>query len=239
MAPTCRGERRRAGWSSTVVMGEKTPQKDPDKNDSVREFYLAVGNTTMKLPTLRNLLQALDAQEPNLCALIVCSSRDTLDELASALTSGGYECSVLHSDMHSGWRKAVLDGFNEEGRRRRGSKGDDEGVGEASVAPDHWEDAREGEGKMPILLSSDVCLPRTTAGELRRAVRLLISFDAPTRREDHHLRAACVSSGGILINVLAANEASMLKSLCSFTPAGKKVEELPLILSDLFTVKND
>ena len=27
---------------------EKTPQKDPDKNDSVREFYLAVGNTTMK-----------------------------------------------------------------------------------------------------------------------------------------------------------------------------------------------
>ena len=31
----------------------------------------------------------------------------------------------------------------------------------------------------------------------------------------------------------------MLKSLCSFTPAGKKVEELPLILSDLFTVKND
>ena len=235
-------------------MGEKTPQKDPDKNDSVREFYLAVGNTTMKLPTLRNLLQALDAQEPNLCALIVCNSRDTLDELASALTSGGYECSVLHSDMHSGWRKAVLDGFNEEGRRRRGSKGDDEGVGEASVAPDHWEDTREGEGfrdddaggepvtgggKMPILLSSDVCLPRTTAGELRRAVRLLISFDAPTRREDHHLRAACVSSGGILINVLAANEASMLKSLCSFTPAGKKVEELPLILSDLFTVKND
>ena len=68
------------------MMGEKTPQKDPDKNDSVREFYLAVGNTTMKLPTLRNLLQALDAQEPNLCALIVCNSRDTLDELASALT---------------------------------------------------------------------------------------------------------------------------------------------------------
>ena len=75
-----------------------------------RHYYLAVGNTTMKLPTLTNLLHALSYTEPNLCVIIVCNCRAQLDELVSALTKLRYECSCLHSDMHSKWRKAVLDG---------------------------------------------------------------------------------------------------------------------------------
>ncbi|QDZ19295.1 helicase C-terminal domain-containing protein [Chloropicon primus] len=173
-----------------------------------RHYYLAVGNPAMKLPTLTNLLNELDAQEPTLSVVVVANSRDTLDELVSSISSLGYETSFLHSDMHSGWRRSVLEGFNETS-----------GAGGSR-------------SKMAVLVSSDVCMPVPASGELRTRVRLLVSYDIPSRKEEQQLRATCVAEGGILINVLAANEVSMLKSLEGL--AGAAVEEIPLILSELF-----
>jgi len=201
-----------------------------EATSSSRQYYIAVGNARMKLPTLTNLLNSLDAAgSRDLAVVIVCNSRDTLDELVGALSGlQRYACHYLHSDMHAQWRKKVLDGFNGDS----GDSGQD--------AP------------RKILLSSDVCLPR---GEpLRRGARLLINYDLPGKREQLLRRVSLLlgdasSSGGgdsgkgsgvgsgvgigpTFINFLVANEASMLKSLENF--ASQKVEELPLVLSDIF-----
>ena len=196
-----------------------------------RHYYLAVGNTTMKLPTLTNLLHALSYTEPNLCVIIVCNCRAQLDELVSALTKLRYECSCLHSDMHSKWRKAVLDGFNNNenspptAEDREDGGAEEEGGGEGDGKP---------KGGMSILLSSDVCLPRPSSEELTRDVRLVINYDIPMKKEQHLKRVKCIlGSRGIFINFLVANEVSMLKALESYT-APQSVEEMPLILSDLF-----
>ena len=87
---------------------------------------------------------------------------------------------------------------------------------------------------MKILLSSDVCLPKPSSEELRRQVRMVINYDIPTRKEQHLKRLSCISgpSKGIFINFLVANEVSMLKSLESYT--SQAVQEMPLILSDIF-----
>ena len=176
-----------------------------------KHYYVAVGSTAMKLLTLTNLLSALATQEPNLVAVLVCNSRDTLDEVVSALSkSEDYDCCFLHSDMHSGWRRRVLDNFN--------SNNENTGSG------------------MKILLSSHVCLPREE--ELKRSVRLLINYDIPMKKE-HHLRrvSSCIGANNngrraISINFLAANEVSMLKSLEAY--ASQRIEEMPMILSEIF-----
>ncbi len=187
-----------------------------------RWYYIAVGNTRMKLPTLTTLLDSLDAaggqEASDLAVVIVCNSRDTLDELVGALSGlERYACHHLHSDMHAQWRKKVLDGFN----CALGASG--------ASAP------------RKILLSSDVCLPREA---LRRNARVLINYDLPGKRDQLLRRTSLLSgagtsgsgsgsgSGPTFINFLVANEASMLKSLESF--ASQRVEELPLVLSDIF-----
>lgn len=186
-----------------------------------RHYYVAVGSRPMKLPTLLTLLKALDVSEPNLSVLIVCNARDTLDEVASALVKAHEACSYLHSDMNSSWRKAVLEAFN-EAKEALLTEEEEEG---GSAPP------KKG---MALLVSSDVCLPRPSSGELSRPARVLINYDIPTKKEEHHQRACCLSRspGGIAINVLAANEVSQIKHLESFT--GQTIEEMPLRLSELF-----
>ena len=185
----------------------------------LRHYYVAVGTEGQKLPTLGNLLHALDVQKPDLSMILVCSSRDTLDELASTLSKLKYDCDVLHSDMHSGWRKSVLDKFNES----RGPPGGDRNDAESPQ-----------QSKMKILVSSDVCLPKPSAeSELKRNVTMLINYDIPTKKEQHMKRVSCISgSKGIFIHFLVANEVGMLKPLETFT--SQTIEEMPLVLSDIF-----
>jgi superfamily II DNA/RNA helicase len=193
-------------------------------SQALRHYYVAVGTEEQKLPTLRNLLHALRLQEPDLSMIIVCNSRDTLDELVCTLSKLNYDCDVLHSDMHSGWRQSVLDNFNAS-RSRPDPIQDDSERAETAAAPT--------QSNLKILVSSDVCLPKPSAEELKRNVTMLINYDIPTRKDQHLKRLSCVSgSKGIFIHILVANEVGMLKPLETFT--SQTIEEMPLILSDIF-----
>lgn len=72
----------------------------PFPKSAVRHFYVAVGSPAAKLPTLIDLLAALQAGCEGLTGVAVaCSARDSADAVAAALSRIGAPLSLLHSDL--------------------------------------------------------------------------------------------------------------------------------------------
>ena len=179
-----------------------------------KQFYVAIGTLEMKLPTLVDLLRALSAQDPSLAVLIVCNSRDTLDELVRSLAELERTIDYLHADLCNDARRDALGRF--------ASSESNVLVCTDVCLP------REASGEAPT--AAQLLVNYDTPGRRDQHGRRVACLAGGTALSSSSGSGS--GGGGLIINFVAAGEVSSLKSL--ETMAGTRIEELPLNLSECF-----
>ncbi|KAL6526148.1 hypothetical protein OROMI_029788 [Orobanche minor] len=160
----------------------------PTSFSSQHHFYLAVDTLQFKMVTLMDLLGTA-ARRPYLPVVVCCSSRDELD---------------AYSDLPEACRVEVLDNFRQATIRWNRLARDEEAEGKAE---------KEEERKSHLIVVTDACLP-LLGSELPVCARILINYELPTKKEIYIRRtAACLSTDGIVINIVVGGEEAILKTL--------------------------
>ncbi|KAH9626624.1 hypothetical protein KSS87_001084 [Heliosperma pusillum] len=155
---------------------------------STRHFYLAVDRLPFKMETLVDLLGVV-GRRSGLPIVVCCSSRDELD---------------AYSDLGETERALVLERFRHAALKWHQS---------SSMSGEVLETG-ELEIKSPMVVVTDVCLPIIASGESPLPARVLINYELPAKKEIYMRRmAACLSSDGIVINMVVGGEVVTLKSI--------------------------
>ncbi|KAK9810089.1 hypothetical protein WJX72_004629 [[Myrmecia] bisecta] len=187
----------------------------------LRQYYVAVGSTDVKMQTLIDLLLAMQANGPHRLA-VVCSSRDSLDLLISSLAPiKSVAVHAMHSDMDDENRKRVLSSFLTaastpampaiSGSAPITAPAGAEGPQEGRATSDRAEQenatetsAEQGESQpavvrqpppqpaAQVLATTDVCLKAAEGQQQSLGLQLLISYDLPARKELYTRRLSMV-----------------------------------------------
>ncbi|KAK4046269.1 hypothetical protein OIV83_006192 [Microbotryomycetes sp. JL201] len=186
-----------------VLARRDTAETASPSSRGVRQYFLPVQSTSkapgsdrMDLGTAReHKLQALaDLCRQNVyeTAIVVCASVDSVEAVSYKLNSSGIDSYVLHQDLSSSARSALMSRFRSSGSPRSG------GLKKALVVYD--------------ALSRNL----TDAPP----VTLVINFELPRVWEDYQSRVGLASTSGnngrsaVIVNIVAANaELEMLRNI--------------------------
>ncbi|XP_051140903.1 ATP-dependent RNA helicase eIF4A isoform X1 [Andrographis paniculata] len=200
-----------------------TSPSTPSSFSPQRHFYLAVDRLQFKMETLMDLL-GMAGQRPCLPMVVCCSSRDELDAVCSNVSnlSSYISISSLYSDLPEADRARILDDFrqaivrwNRLGREKLDS-----------------ESEKEEDRKSHLIVVTDACLPLLGSSEAPVSARILINYELPTKKETYMRRmATCLSSDGLVINMVVGGEVVILKSLEE--SSGMVIAEMPIHIFEM------
>ncbi|XP_073156700.1 ATP-dependent RNA helicase eIF4A [Henckelia pumila] len=200
-----------------------TSPSPPSSSSPQRHFYLAVDRLQFKMETLVDLL-GMVGRRPWLPIVVCCSTRDELDAVCSNVSnlSSYVNIASLYSDLSEVERAQILDNFRRAtGRWNRTGKDEmdrDEG--------------KEEEGKSNVIVVTDACLPLIGSGESHVSARILINYELPSKKETYTRRmATCLSSDGIVINMVVGGEVVTLKTIEE--SSGLVIAEMPIHIFEL------
>ncbi|KAL8473175.1 hypothetical protein ACS0TY_029459 [Phlomoides rotata] len=189
-----------------------------------RHFYLAVDRLDFKMETLLDLLSTA-GRRPCLPMVVCCSTRDELDAICSNVSnlSSHVSISSLYSDLSEVDRAVVLDNFREATVRWNRLGREEEANGEGGT---------EDERKSHVVVVSDACVPFLGSVESPLCGRMLINYELPTKKETYMRRmAACLSTDGIVINMVVGGEVVILNSLEE--SSGLLIAEMPIHIFEM------
>ncbi|XP_027910966.1 ATP-dependent RNA helicase eIF4A [Vigna unguiculata] len=187
-----------------------------------RHFYLAVDRLNFKMQTVIELVD-LVARRPSLPIVVCCSTRDDLDSLCSSLSTLPFvSSSALYSDLAEDERAFLLEKFQQVTARWNQSN--------QGGAPSEDEIGKDEKSHMIIV--TDSCLPLLSSGELPLNAHLLINYELPAKKETYARRlAACLTSDGIVINMVVGGEVVTLKSIEE--SSNIVMQEMPMRILDV------
>ncbi|XP_051140907.1 ATP-dependent RNA helicase eIF4A isoform X2 [Andrographis paniculata] len=169
-------------------------------------------------------LLGMAGQRPCLPMVVCCSSRDELDAVCSNVSnlSSYISISSLYSDLPEADRARILDDFrqaivrwNRLGREKLDS-----------------ESEKEEDRKSHLIVVTDACLPLLGSSEAPVSARILINYELPTKKETYMRRmATCLSSDGLVINMVVGGEVVILKSLEE--SSGMVIAEMPIHIFEM------
>ncbi|KAK7406558.1 hypothetical protein VNO78_08185 [Psophocarpus tetragonolobus] len=179
-----------------------------------RHFYLAVDRLHFKMQTVVELVD-LVARRPCLPIVVCCSTRDDLDSLCSSLSALPFlSSSALYSDLGEDERAFVLEKFRQVTAR--------------------WNQSNHGDEdeRSHMIIVTDACLPLLASGELPFNAHLLINYDLTPKKETYARRlAACLTTDGIVINMVVGGEVVTLKSIEE--SSNIVMQEMPMQILDI------
>ncbi|KAG8384390.1 hypothetical protein BUALT_Bualt04G0113100 [Buddleja alternifolia] len=188
-----------------------------------RHFYLAVDRLQFKMETLVDLL-GMAGRRPCLPMVVCCSTRDELDALCSNVStlSSYISVSSLYSDLSEADRAQILDNFR-QATVRWTRLGREEVDGETE---------KEEDRKSHVIIVTDACLPLLGSMESPVCARILINYELTAKKETYLRRmATCLSSDGIVINMVVGGEVVILKSLEE--SSGLVIAEMPIHIFEM------
>ncbi|KAK9678548.1 hypothetical protein RND81_11G218600 [Saponaria officinalis] len=206
------------------VEAASSPSRHPPNTLSQpRHFYLAVDRLPFKMETLVDLLGVV-GRRSGLPIVVCCTSRDELDAVCSTVSILPYiSLSSLYSDLAETERALVLERFRQAALKWHQN---------SFLSGDELFESGEEEIKSPLVVVTDVCLPLIASGESPLPARVLINYELPTKKEIYMRRmAACLTSDGIVINMVVGGEVVTLKSIEE--SSNLIVAEMPIQVSEI------
>ncbi|KAL9245791.1 hypothetical protein vseg_019400 [Gypsophila vaccaria] len=192
------------GGGGEAAAASSPSRHTPNTLSQPRHFYLAVDRLPFKMETLVDLLGVV-GRRSGLPIVVCCSSRDQLDAVCSTVSTLPYiSLSSLYSDLAETERALVLEKFRQAALKWH----------QNSFLPGDETESGELEIKSPMVVVTDVCLPIIASGESPLPARVLINYELPAKKEIYMRRmAACLTSDGIVINMVVGGEVVTLKSI--------------------------
>jgi len=199
-----------------------------------RHYYLAVSDSSQKMPTVAAFATAASAAAAG-GLVVACSDRASLDECAAGLAGSGFDVVLAHSDLSQRELEAAA-GRMAAAAVAVAAQGD-----AAGAAPG---DAAGGSGRPPTLafVATDAALRALPREAPPLGAPLLICLDPPTTREVHALRLAAAfgagrrragrGGGGIVVHIAVAGELEAFRA--AEAAVGAPISELPVHIPSLF-----